>query len=223
MEKINGKWIHDGQEYEVVDGRCVECCFNNQDMQCGIDFSDKCYETIKLAKCFKLKEPKMKKEELNFKVLTPTEGRAAFILRALDEIGITRVRRIPYDVIKAVRVMKGEVAVWTKPFDSLNGFDASLAPEVTLEQALELLKRVEPAAPEFDIKLRDEVLCRDDKDDPWEIKHFARVRKPGSFQTFGGFFYQMVKYAGNEHLHGTTDTPDGWWECCEGKPVWRSR
>lgn len=219
MEKINGKWIHDGREYEVVDGPCSDCPFKPDKDYCSLEQS--C--PIELRKIFKLKEPKMKKEELNFKVLTPTEGRAAFILRALDEIGITRVRRIPYDVIKAVRVMKGEVVVWTKPFDSLNGFDASLAPEVTLEQALELLKRVEPAAPEFDIRLRDEVLVSDVDSDIWELCEFARVHTDCFMMIGYGYGQKMVKYAGNEHLHGTANAPDGWWECCEGKPVWRSK
>ena len=163
----------------------------------------------------------MKKEELNFKVLTPTEGRAALILRALDKIGLTRARRIPYDVIKAVRVMNGEAVIWTKPFDSLSGFDASLAPEVTFAEALELVKRVEPAAPEFDIKLRDEVLCQNTRDE-WILDIFAIAKNKG-FRCVGYTWTKILPFKGNEHLHGTDTTPDGWWECVDGKPVWRSK
>ena len=218
MEKINGKWIHEGREYEVVDGPCADChLYGTKQRFCDLPVCK-----IELNKIFKLKEPKMKKEQLNFKVLTPTEGRAAFILRALDEIGITRARRIPYDVIKAVRVMNGEVILWARPFEGFSGFDASLAPEVTLEQALELVKRVEPER-EFDIKLRDEVLVSDVDSDIWELCEFARVHTDCFMMIGYGHGQKMIKYAGNEHLHGTTDTPDGWWECREGKPVWRSK
>jgi len=220
MEKINGKWVHEGREYEVVDGPCSDCSFRPGKEGCSLEHCP-----IGMREIFKLKESKMKKEELNFKVLTPTVERARAVLKALSDAGITLKTPMPPSLIRAIRVMNSELIAWLDPFNdgSSTNFDASLAPEVTFAQALELLKRVETAAPKFDIKLRDEVLVSDVDSDIWELCEFARVHTDCFMMIGYGYGQKMIKYAGNERLHGTNDTPDGWWECCEGKPVWRSK
>ena len=222
MEKINGKWIHDGREYEVVVAGCVKCCFNNQAGRCKIAIAGQCYETIGLNRCFKLKESKMKKEELNFKVLTPTVERSERLKQALQKVGIDVVP--DPEIINAVEIKNGCFLYWSDVTRAYKSFDDCPTPEVTFAEALELLKRVEPVAPEFDIKLRDEVLVRD-HGRIWSIAHFAMVQKAiHGMVIFGGNCYQQaIPYTGNEKFLGTTDTPDGWWECAEGKPVWRSK
>lgn len=173
---------------------------------------------------FKLKEPKMKKEELNFKVLTPTEGRAAFILRALDGAGIPRPSRIPYSTVQAVRVMRGETVVWVhNPFKGPANFDASLAPEVTFERAIELINQVE-TEPEFNIKPFDKILRWSARSKgPWKIGFYSHPEMMEFEGLNSTTIDRMVLFEGNEHLLNKSDLPDGWWECCDGKPVWRNK
>jgi len=89
-----------------------------------------------------------------------------------------------------------------------------------LERKTDDMTSVAPT-PEFDIKLRDDVLIRTFSNGVWEVANFARIDGI-SFVTYSTVNYHyLVKYAGNEHLHGTKDSPkDGWWEAEAGKPVW---
>ena len=226
MERIKGKWIHDGKEYEVVDNGCLECCFLTADNRdCKIIKDISCLTALGVNRCFKLKEPKMKKEELNFKVLTPTVGRARAMLQALADIWVTLKNPLSYSLIKAIRVTNGELFGWTDPFfdGSPTNFDACLTPEVTFAEALELLKKVEPER-EFNIKPFDRILRWSARGNgPWKIGLFSH---PGVME-FEGLnstsMDRVVLFEGNEHLRGKSEMPDGWWECREGKPVWRSR
>lgn len=164
----------------------------------------------------------MKPTDLNFKVLTPAPERAQKLLAALTRAGIRYNQYAPVAMVKAVSISGGTFGFWMAPFENGN-FDNDPEPEVTFDRALELLAQVETPAPIFDIKLRDEVLCRDTPAGTWEIKHFARVGELKDFRTFGTYYGQMLPYKGNEHLHGQTTTPDGWWEVENGKPVWRRK
>lgn len=164
----------------------------------------------------------MKPTDLNFKVLTPTPERASKLLAALTRAGVDYSTQLRPEIAQAMSLFKGRFGFWVCPFGN-NGFDNEPLPEVTFTEALELLAQVEAPTPTFDIKLRDEVLCRDTPAGTWEIKHFARTGELKEFRTFGTYYGQMVKYKGNEHLHGTGTTPDGWWEVENGKPVWRRK
>lgn len=94
-------------------------------------------------------------------------------------------------------------------------------PIIEFKYAIMFLENMEKSAPEFDIKLRDDVLIRATRGATWEIRQFARIEGL-CFKTYAGEAgFLIVKYAGNEHLHGTKDSPtDGWWEAEAGKPVW---
>lgn len=227
MEKINSKWIHDGREYEVVNGICSQCDFYKM-TACSCGFANSCQSKIGLDKCFKLKEPKMKKEELEFKCILGSPARNEKMYDALAKAGLKN-SIIKEDFVKSaiclrVGVFCGSEVSPTWAQKITESYEALDYPEVTYAEALELLKRVEPVAPEFDIKLRDEVLVRDEGC-VWGIAQFARMTTHlhGAVIFGGHSFQQVVKYVGNEHLHGTTNTPDGWWECCEGKPVWKTK
>lgn len=161
----------------------------------------------------------MKPADLNFKTLTPTPERASKLLAALTRANI-RYANCAIEPA-AIAIEKGHFSFWYSC--NLDGFDNDPMPEVTFIHALKLLDQVEAPTSTFDIKLRDEVLCRDTPAGTWEIKHFARVGELRDFKTFGTYYGQMVKYAGNEHLHGQTTTPDGWWEVEDGQPVWRRK
>jgi hypothetical protein len=161
----------------------------------------------------------MKLTDLNFKILTPTPERARKLLAALTKAGIRYAKYATEPT--AITIKKGHFGFWR----SLNveGFDKDPMPEVTFAHALELLAQVEAPTPTFDIKLRDEVLCRRDISETWEFRQFTRTADTHFRAVSCGLWQQMVKYKGNEHLHGTTDTPDGWWEVESGQPVWRRK
>lgn len=97
-------------------------------------------------------------------------------------------------------------------------------PLMNYEDAIRLVRSIEPDAPEFDIKLRDEVLVRHSGHHQfWLLADFAAYRRKHFSVKGGNIYYTLIKYEGNEHFHGTTDTPDGWWECENGKPVWKTK
>jgi hypothetical protein len=101
-------------------------------------------------------------------------------------------------------------------------YEDSIIPEVTFETALEMLASIEPDAPEFDIKPFDRVLFRDMNSD-WSANFYNKIYGDSGFDFVACQAEQMIKYDGNEHLHGTTNTPAGWWECENRKPVWRTK
>lgn len=164
----------------------------------------------------------MKTTDLNFKVLTPTPERAQKLLAALTRAGVSYSTHLKPETAQAMCLSSGHFSFWR--FPDVAGFDNDPLPELTFTEVLELLAKVETPTPTFDIKLRDEVLVRDDKC-VWGIAQFARIQNHIHGHTVfgGGGFQQMVKYAGNEHLHGQTTTPDGWWEVENGNPVWRRK
>lgn len=159
----------------------------------------------------------MKPTDLNFKVLTPTPERARKLLAALARVNIRYAKYATEPA--AVAVEKGHFSFWHPRVVST--FDNDPLPELTFTEALELLAQVEAPTPTFDIKLRDEVLCRDGSEGTWEIKVFARLTDLHLFMTYDSFYRQLIPFKGNEHLHGKTTMPDGWWEVEDGQPVWR--
>lgn len=164
----------------------------------------------------------MKLTDLNFKVLTPSAERARKLLDALTRAQIDySAQRVP-EIVKAIAISKGYVYHWTHPFSNDIGFEEEPLPEVTFAEALEFLAQVEAPTPTFDIKLRDEVLCRGSSSYEWNFKIFARITEC-YFSTTGHVYEQLIPFKGNEHLHGQTTTPDGWWEVENGKPVWRRK
>lgn len=160
----------------------------------------------------------MKLTDLNFKVLTPTPERARKLLTALTKAGIPYAEYATEPT--AVSIEKGLFHFWRS--SDVDGFDKDSLPEVTFIHALKLLAQVEASDPTFDIKLEDRVLTRDDNQHPWEYGIYTRVGKV-AFHTTGEVWYKLIPFKGNEHLHGQTTTPDGWWEVESGQPVWRRK
>lgn len=222
MEKINGKWIHDGKEYEVVDGPCSDCPFKLGKEGCSLEQS--C--PIEVRKIFKLKESKMKKELLNFKVLTPTVERAKALLEALEKAGLEFIHQPRLSDVKAVEILEGALSHWSNPWDARVPFDGCGRPEVTFAEALELLKRVEPERG-FNIKPFDRIL-RSNPDNigaqgVWKIGLFSHVEEDRFQSLNSAACYRVLPFEGNELLLGTKAILDGWWEVRSGKPVWKSK
>lgn len=162
----------------------------------------------------------MKPTDLNFKVLTPTPERARKLLAALTRAGVSYSTHLKPETALAMSLCKGRFSFWQPSI--ISAFDIDLLPEVTFAHALELLAQVEAPTPTFDIKLRDEVLCRDNSSCEWNFKIFTHVTEC-YFNTTGHVYEQLIPFKGNEHLHGETTTPDGWWGVESGQPVWRRK
>lgn len=160
----------------------------------------------------------MKLTDLNFKVLTPTPERVRKLLAALTKAGIRYAEYATEST--AIAIEEGLFNFWRS--SDVTCFDKDPMPEVTFAQALELLAQVEAPTSTFDIKLEDRVLVRDDNQYPWKYRIYTRVGKK-AFHTIGEIWYKLIPFKGNEHLHGETTTPDGWWEVENGQPVWRRK
>jgi hypothetical protein len=162
----------------------------------------------------------MKLTDLNFRILTPTPERARKLLDALTRAGVSYSTQLKPERAQAISLRNGHFSFWR--FPGVDGFDNDPLPELTFTEALELLAQVEAPTPTFDIKLRDEVLCRHSPIFEWNFKIFTRVTED-YFSTTGHVYEQLIPFKGNEHLHGETTTPDGWWEVESGQPVWRCK
>ena len=177
----------------------------------------------------------MKLSDLKFKVITGTPERNRAIQEALfakggcwTETGSKTIKRLDAFCLSHNLNTRTPMILNNLSWDDgFSAFEILDAPEVTFQQALDLIAQVEVPEPEFDIKLRDEVLVRDASDGFWEICHFARFEKSNYGLSFKAFslenFSKIMKYAGNEKYHGTDDTPPKWWEVENGKPVLRRK
>ena len=174
----------------------------------------------------------MKKSELSFKCVLPTPQHAKLILDKIKAIGIYNDGIVPSRIKES-----GETAAFMSICNRM-GFAFGLSsvasffcnwtePLMSYEEALNLIESIEPDAPEFDIKPFDKIICRVDSNSIWsaDFYNFADP-KISVFYVVGwhdGDIRQVLKAESNKHLIGTTATPAGWWECENGKPVWRMK
>ena len=160
-------------------------------------------------------KPTIKPEDLHFKCVVPTAEAEQCIRFALLAKG--------YYVNPGHCFKMGFISFREGKLFGNNAlaFCSERCPLISYEEALELISIVIAPTPEFDIKLRDDVLIRATRSTIWEIRQFARIDGL-CFKTYAGENgFLLVKYDGNKHLHGTKDSPtDAWWEAEAGKPVW---
>lgn len=222
MEKIIER---DGVRYEAVklseeimkmhdNHSCMACDYGNSYVSCKIHCTTGC----KGFHCYKrIKENKMKLADLMFKCVAPSVEAETKIknLLGIDTIGIGNA---------FICCVRGDYSSTS----SSQYFCSWTEPLMSYEQALDLIAQVEKPepVPEFDIKPFDRVICRcKEKNARWNCDFFNFMERNiiyvVGFHTGTGM--QVIKADGNEHLIGTADTPPGWWECENGKPVWRTK
>lgn len=162
----------------------------------------------------------MKKSELKFKCVVPNKNAGIRIRLALKSIGLIKNAEDDYTHYQFFAYDRGIVAT-----TNAECFCLLQEPLMSHEDAIKLIESVEPDAPDFDIKPFDRVLARDRNHTNWYAKHFSQtIPKDSRFLEIGGCYCnQIIKYEGNEQYHGTQDIPAGWWECENGKPVWRTK
>jgi hypothetical protein len=163
----------------------------------------------------KTKENNMKKSELSFKCVVPNSREENNLFRALKKIGAGDSDHGAGWCF--VKLDKYGISAGRDESDFCNWPE----PLMSYEAALKLIESVEPDAPEFDIKLLQPVLIRNGGANSfWNLAFFAAVKSNGIF-TNDGYCREMIKLTGNESFMLEKTTPNGWWECENGKPVWR--
>lgn len=163
----------------------------------------------------------MKKEELSFKCVVPNSREENNLFRILNKLG--------FDCSENgagwcfIKCDKYGISANRDESDFCNWPD----PLMSYEEALKLIESIELDAPEFDIKPFDRVLMRDGRGEEckewWPTFATCFIEDYYHVDFLRETFMQMIKYEGNEKLIGTSDTPAGWWECENGKPVWKTK
>lgn len=218
MEKINGKWMHDGKEYEVISGGCRKCCFDSL-LKCGAGFSNHCLTILGINTGFKLKEKNMIKP---FKCAAMTPDRVVKMRKALSRHGIE------------IRVGDDAVYVFYRPGEDMEWASYALTPEkfvdceeeeMTFDQAMKMILAapVLVPAPKFEFKPFDQILRQNKHSETWKIGFYSHIEPNNFIGLNGATVMRMLPYKGNEHLLNTKGRPDGWWEVENGKPVWRAK
>lgn len=156
----------------------------------------------------------MKKSELSFKCVVPDKEAAD---KLCDILGVSSQQE-PYALMRYNG--KESFAQW----GVLSAiFCAWPEPLMSYEDALKLIESVEPDAPKFDIKPFDRILARGANGSEWLARLYESKGIRSFMETGGCFCNQIIKYDGNEHLHRTVNPAAGWWECENGKPVWKTK
>jgi hypothetical protein len=156
----------------------------------------------------------MKKSELIFKCVVPS-------IAALNLIAI-KVGHSRYDSDLPFFVFNGAHKASSATANS-ETFCVWPEPIMSYEEALKLIESIEPDAPEFDIKPFERILARGANGSEWLARLYEAKGTCNFIETGGCFCNQLIKYDGNEHLHRTANPAAGWWECENGKPIWRTK
>ena len=178
----------------------------------------------------------MKKSEINFKCVLGSEARNKQMYDALTKAGLRNLLTNDSEFINTAMCLwvddrwLGEVAPRYSHIISEN-YENNPSPEITFHKALEVLASIEPDAPEFDIKPFDKVLWKQRpkiksyNDTTWHVDFYAGRINVDSFACIGNTSADclLLYNADTLELNNSFDYPAGWWECENGKTVWRTK
>ena len=162
----------------------------------------------------------MKKSELNFKCVVLGKEVSSSICRML---GIKSIHKIS----SFIQCKNGSCATSSKA----DVFCSWPEPPMSHEDAIKLVESIEPDAQEFDIKPFDKVLWKQKpkiksyNDTTWHVDFYAGRINVDSFACIGNTSADclLLCNADTLELNNSFDYPAGWWECENGKPVWRTK
>ncbi len=169
----------------------------------------------------------MKLSELSFKVITGTEERNRAIQEALFAKGGVWINS--RQMVRELNAMS--LAYNAKTDDCkypnlthgsglYHFFNEIIAPEVTLQQALNLIAQVEEPQPEFPFKPLDKIIRSYSDSYGWLPDFFSHCDRLNLYAvgTVNGIG-RLAKFEGNEQCIANTNNPPEWWEIKDGKPV----
>jgi hypothetical protein len=168
----------------------------------------------------------MKKSELKFKCVVPNKNAGIRIRLALKSIGLIKNAEDDYTHYQFFAYNRGIVA--TKNAEC---FCLLEEPLMSYEDALKLIESIESDAPEFDIKPFDKVLWKQRpkiksyNDTTWHVDFYAGRINVDNFACIGNASADCLLFCNADtlELNNSFDYPAGWWECENGKPVWRTK
>lgn len=166
----------------------------------------------------------MKLEELSFTVITGSVARNIEMQEKLFNAGLvwgnSRGKIVQYERETAFLKVKNG-GIW-REYNLDRMFPTEL-PEVTYQQALDLISQVKLPEKVFDIKPLELVIGCEGLSAKWKVHRFIRIdptcEYPFIVDQTG--FRLIAKYEGNEDVAMTyAPAKGGWWEFENGKPVW---
>jgi len=163
----------------------------------------------------------MKLSELKFKVITGTPGRNRIIIQELINKGQIGLRQVSdYDDAKFIVYnarIDGKCVPWIATGSSIESFVMLIeAPEVTFQQALDLIRQVEEPEPEFPFKPKDWCMATDPGAPyGWKLAIYSNIADC-AFQCIGSYYKRIAPL--DEKMLGVVGNPAEWWEIKDGKP-----
>lgn len=167
----------------------------------------------------------MKKSELSFKCILGSTKRNK---QMYDAIILARIKNSirEEDFVKSAMCIRID-DTWSNEVSPTysstitESYEDAAIPEVTFEAALEMLSSIEPDAQEFDIKFSEKCLGKNNTEDSWKVVSFGAIGNQ-AFRTLENGSINMVTPLTRDVFLNLNDI-DGWWECENGKPVWRTK
>jgi len=162
----------------------------------------------------------MKLSELKFKVITGTPGRNRIIIQELINKGQIGLQVSDYDDAKFIVYnarIDGKCVPWIATGSSIESFVMLIeAPEVTFQQALDLIRQVEEPEPEFPFKPKDWCMATDPGAPyGWKLAIYSNIADC-AFQCIGSYYKRIAPL--DEKMLGVVGNPAEWWEIKDGKP-----
>ena len=166
----------------------------------------------------------MKLSELRFKVITGTPGRN----RAIQEALFAKSGEWIAGVGRKIQELDAEslahnAEAFGKKFPglsyggSLSHFAEELiAPEVTFQQALDLIAQVDEPEPEFPFKPKDWCMVTEPGAPyGWKLAIYSNIADR-AFQCIGSYYKRIAPL--DEKMLGVVGSPAEWWEIKDSKP-----
>jgi len=173
----------------------------------------------------------MKLSELSFKVITGTEERNRAIQEALfakggawcnDEKEVKRLDAVQLSYNAKLKTDRVECRLNGLRYSGMrfspkHFFNEVIAPEVTFQQALDMIAQVEEPQPEFPLKPKDWCMVTDKNSIfGWKLAVYSHI-VAGVFHCVGSQYDMIAQF--DEQLIGVGKWPKEWWEIKDGKPV----
>jgi len=165
-----------------------------------------------------LTEVNMELSELKFKVVTGTGFRNRSLVDAVYQKGSMLIHNPDHKMYLAYNAtVDGHFREgWVSGSDLGEFVNVIDAPEVTFQQALDLISQVREREPEFPFKPKDWCMATDPGAPyGWKLAIYSNI-DDCEFQCIGSYYKRIAPL--DEKMLGAIGKPAEWWEIKDGKP-----